>query len=67
MNIMCPNEGCSGNLKQDDVDSRQEWVTIYMHCPECKEEFVYREDYHLQSSRIASQTLTDSKGKEREF
>lgn len=63
MNIMCP-KGCQDYLKEDSVDSRQEWTAISFHCPRCKEEFEYREDYAIQSSRIVSQTLTDSNGKE---
>lgn len=63
---MCPN-GCSADLEEVLVDPRQEWTTITYQCPDCEEEFEYREDYAIQSSRIVSQTLTDSKGKEREF
>jgi cytochrome c-type biogenesis protein CcmH/NrfF len=61
--MMCPKDGCHGNLKQDDVDQRQEWVTESLHCPVCKEEFTLRTDYEIQSTKVKSQTMTDSEGK----
>ena len=60
--IQCPS-GCGG-LRVEQVDARQEWTETLYVCPICEEEYLHREDYEIQSSKILSQTLTDKDGTE---
>lgn len=64
--IMCP-KGCGEYLEQSDTDSRQEWTSCLLTCPNCGSEYEYYERYAIQSSRIVEQTLTDSNGNEIDF